>query len=232
MDTINNMKSTHLISTRPQQPISSRTLGEAVVNQLREEILSGAIPPGQPLWQERLAERFGVSRVPIREALRLLSTEGLVSLQSHHSAVVTSLGKSEIEELFVIAGSLDLAAVNHGVPRLSDDDLRRMKGCLESMEKLRHEPAEWLALNLEFHLITTQAAGWPRVEALVVESRRNIARCVKPMYDRCVDEWHAQHQEIYSACAARDVERTKQLLDAHWQYTVDSIEEAPPSGTA
>jgi len=205
-------------------PIASRTLGEAVLRQLREEILAGAISPGQALSQERLATRFGVSRVPIREALRHLAAEGLVTMQSHHSAVVTSLDRNEVEELIVLAGALDLAAVNRGVPRLTDDDLRRMEECVSRMESLRNRPTEWLSLNLEFHLITTQAAGWPRVEALVIESRRNIGRYVRPMYERCVDAWHAQHQAIYAACSARDVDLTKRLLDAHWAYTVNSIE--------
>lgn len=206
-------------------PLESRTLADGVTRRLREAILSGELQPGQELRQEKIAANFGVSRVPVREALRVLAAEGLITLRSHHSATITKLSKADVQELVLIAGALDLAAVHRGVPQLTDGDLARMKACIEEMESLEDNPAAWLSLNLEFHLITTEASMWPRLQAMVVESRRNIGRFVTPMFYRCVNDWHAQHKAIYEACKARDAELVKRELDAHWQYTVNTIDD-------
>lgn len=203
--------------------LASRTLAEAVTNQLREAILTGELKPGQPLWQEQLADRFNVSRVPIREALRHLAAEGLVTLQSHHSAVVTALSKDEVEELVVIAATLDLAAVGRAIARINAGDLAQMKRCLTEMKKNQDKPEQWLALNLEFHLITIRAAGWSRIESLAIDSRRNIGRYVSPVYEQSVHEWDRQHGAIYQAFAAGDEARVKREIEVHWKYTVQSI---------
>jgi len=203
--------------------LTTRTLADAVAQQLREAIVTGELRPGQPLWQEQLAERFGVSRVPIREALRHLAAEGLVTMQSHRSACVTSLSRSELEELIVIASALDTASVERAIPRLTTNELDHMKDCLVRMQKVMDRPQEWLNLNVEFHLITIRASGWPRLESLIIEARRNLGRYVLPMYERAVEEWDRQHGAIYKALLAGNEEQTKREIQAHWQYTMKTI---------
>lgn len=205
--------------SKPDAP-PSRTLADVVTGRLREAILSGHIAPGQELRQEQIAARFGVSRVPVREALRALAAEGLVTLRSHHSASITVLSRSEVQELVVIAGALDLAALEEAVSRLTESDLDRMQRCLEAMEALENCPSKWLALNLEFHLIPTEASGWSRLRALAVESRRNMGRFVVPIFPRCVRTWHRQHRAIYEAFRARDLIAARRELEAHWKYTL------------
>lgn len=146
-----------------------------------------------------------------------------MTLQSHHSAVVTSLSKTEVEELIVIASALDIASVDRAVPRLTTKELDQMKDILVEMRTLRDRPKEWLRLNLEFHLITIRASGYPRLESLVIELRRNLGRYVAPVYERAVRDWDDQHCAIYEACLAGDEQRTKQEIEAHWQYSVKVI---------
>jgi DNA-binding GntR family transcriptional regulator len=203
----------------PSAPLISRTIAEAVTLQLRQTILSGEYKPGTVLSQEHLASRFGVSRVPIREALKHLASEGLVTLQAHHSAVVSTYSVAQIEELVFIASALDVAAMRRAMPTMGEHELRHMGELLAAMRKCEDKPAEWLPLNLEFHLVPIRVVGWPQLELVVVESRRNLGRFVSPIYSDTLRSWDAQHGEIYEACKAGNAEQAQALLEHHWLFT-------------
>ena len=89
------------------QPISRQTLATMTVDSLRESILRGRYPEGQPLRQDAIAEQLGVSRIPVREALRQLESEGLVTFSPHKGAVVSTLSVGEIEELFELRAIIE-----------------------------------------------------------------------------------------------------------------------------
>ena len=200
-------------------PIISRTIAEAVTLRLRQSILSGEFPPGTILSQELLASRFEVSRVPIREALKHLANEGLVRIQAHHSAVVSTYSAAQIEELVFIAGSLDVAAMRRAMPVMGAAEIRQMGELLAAMRKSEDKPTEWLSLNLDFHLLPIRVIGWPQLELLVVESRRNIGRFVMPTYKDMLRAWDAQHGEIFDACRSGNAEQAQALVQHHWNYT-------------
>jgi DNA-binding GntR family transcriptional regulator len=203
----------------PDAPLISRTIAEAVTIKLRQAILSGDFKPGTVLSQEQLASQFDVSRVPIREALKHLANEGLVTLQAHHSAVVSTYTTAQIEELVFIASALDVAAMRRAMPVMKEADLRHMGDLLAAMRKCEDKPDEWLPLNLEFHLVPIRVAAWPQLELLVVESRRNLGRFVQPIYADTLRSWDAQHGEIYDACRSGNAEKAQSLLEHHWLFT-------------
>ena len=207
----------------PEAPLISRTIAEAVTIKLRQAILSGAFQPGTVLSQEHLASQFGVSRVPIREALKHLATEGLVTLQAHHSALVSTYTIAQIEELVFIASALDVAAMRRAMTMMQDAELRHMGELLAAMRKCEDKPAEWLPLNLEFHLVPIRAAAWPQLELLVIESRRNLGRFVQPIYADTLRSWDTQHGEIYDACKSGDAEKAQALLEHHWLFTFQEM---------
>lgn len=206
-----------------EAPLISRTIAEAVTLKLRQAILSGEYKPGTVLSQEQLATHFGVSRVPIREALKHLASEGLVTLQAHHSALVSTYTTAQIEELVFIASGLDVAAMRRAMPIMRETELRHMGDLLAAMRKCEDKPAEWLSLNLEFHLVPIRVLAWPQLELLVVESRRNLGRFVQPLYADALRSWDAQHGEIYDACKAGNAERAQALLEHHWLFSYQEM---------
>ena len=203
-----------------------RTLAEAVTTTLRRAILSGQFHPGERLWQDRLSQQFGVSRIPVREALRQLASEGLVTLQAHRSAVVTDLTADELEELYTIGGTLEALAAARGVPRLTDHDLVTLGDLLDQMRQCEDRPATWFELNLQFHMVVPRASGWPRLIRLIEEARKNLGRYVVAprIYEANLRAWHDQHVEFYEACRDRDVAQARHLAEVHWTYSSEALQ--------
>jgi DNA-binding GntR family transcriptional regulator len=212
---------------------TARTVSESVTARLREEIVTGQLAPGERLSQDQLAERFGVSRIPVREALRQLSSEGLVDLPSHRGATVSQLSPEEIAELIAIAGTLEGAATTRGATRLSKAELEQMRKLLDAMRNIEDRPQEWYRLNVAFHMVLTRASGWTRLAKLVEETRQNIMRyVVQPdVHHSQVRVWHQQHCEIYMACEADDAARIAKLSSHHWRYSTEVLLEriSPPA---
>src|SRR5215208_4995895 len=108
------------------------TTPDLIADSLREEILRGAIPPGQPLRQEELADRFGVSRLPVRDALLRLEAQGLVEVFPNRGAFVVSLSADEVREIYDLRILLEGDAVEQSVPRMTVDDRRRIEAAHEA----------------------------------------------------------------------------------------------------
>src|SRR3954453_11705892 len=102
------------------------TTPDLIAESLRDEILRGGIPPGQPLRQEELAERFGVSRLPVRDALMRLETQGLVHVYPNRGAFVISLSGDEVREIYEMRLLLEGDILERAVPRMTPDDWRRI----------------------------------------------------------------------------------------------------------
>jgi DNA-binding GntR family transcriptional regulator len=120
---------------------------------LRERILRGDYPEGEPLRQDALAEELGVSRIPVREALRQLEAEGLVTFSPHRGAVVSSLSLAEIDELFELRASIESDLLARAVPAMTDEQLDRAVDVLDEFEiaLATGEVTRWGPLNWHFH---------------------------------------------------------------------------------
>src|SRR3954453_19675644 len=106
-------------------PIQRQTIASMTVEALRERILRGDYPEGEPLRQDALADELGVSRIPVREALRQLEAEGVVTFNPHRGAVVSSLSLDEIHELFELRADIESDRLNRAVPRMAKEQLDR-----------------------------------------------------------------------------------------------------------
>src|SRR5437762_13748264 len=109
---------------------SSHTAQDVVLSAMREAILTAALPPGMRLRQEKLAVMFGTSRIPVREALRALEYEGLVTSFPYRGFTVTELDADDIEEVYDLRVLLESHAVRLAVPLMTDDDLRMLEELL------------------------------------------------------------------------------------------------------
>src|SRR5512133_2256076 len=134
-------------------PIRRQTRAGMTADAIRERILRGRYPEGEPLRQDAIGIELGVSRIPVREALRQLEAEGLVTFNPHRGAVVSSLSLADIEEVFALRADIECDLIRRALPRLGDGDVRRAREILDAYDRaLRDgEVAAWGALNWQFH---------------------------------------------------------------------------------
>src|SRR5919198_1771827 len=103
-------------SPAPSLPLRRQTLAGMTLEAVRERILSGVYPEGEPLRQDAIADELGVSRIPIREALRQLEAEGLVVFNPHRGAIVSSLSLDEIDEVFALRAEIESGLIRRAIP--------------------------------------------------------------------------------------------------------------------
>ena len=142
-----------------------------ISSQLRTEILHGDVAPGSKLAQVGLAERFGVSRIPVRDALAILAGEGLVQPLSNATAIVTRMSVEELQELYELRLSIEPRTTEIAVPNVGRADVLYMRKQLAIMS----EPIDartWLAANTEFHAAVYRRANRPRTIELIEQLRR------------------------------------------------------------
>jgi len=157
------MKPMNLSELAAQAMRTHRTTPSLVAEVLREAILRGVLKGGQPLPQDELAARFGLSRIPIREALRQLEGEGLVTVYPHRGAVVSELSGEELQEMCEIRIALETAAVRLAIPHLDGETLSRAEAILTATDRETDVVAHWSKNNWTFHSTLYMPAHRPRL---------------------------------------------------------------------
>lgn len=204
---------------RETRPLLRQTLASAAVDAIRERILDRTYPEGEPLRQDVLAADLGVSRIPIREALRQLEAEGLVTFNPHRGAVVSSLSIAEVEELFELRAELESDLLRRAVPLLTDDDIARAEEVLDEYEAAFRDRdiAAWGDLNWQFHSTLYSAALRPVTMGVVERLHLHTNRYARMQLALTHGESRAQeeHRAIVAAARQRSAGRACALLNAH-----------------
>src|SRR4051812_35367944 len=154
----------------PESAIPRQSLTSAVADKLREEIIRGTIPEGAQLRQDAIAMQYHVSRIPVREALRQLEAEGLITIVPNRGAIVPVLAPEDVEELFTIRALLEPELLKLSIPRLTQGDFSQAETILRKFEtELRSEGhvATWGRLNWQFHSILYSRADRPRFLSII-----------------------------------------------------------------
>jgi DNA-binding GntR family transcriptional regulator len=201
------------------QPLVRRTVAGAVVEALRERILDGGYPSGAQLRQEMLAVELGVSRIPVREALRQLEAEGLVAFAPHKGAVVSGFSLAEIDELFELRALLESDLVRRAVPRLTAERLEHAGEVLTRFDAALRDGdvAAWGELNWGFHSTLYAAAARPVTLATVERLHRHAERYMRMQLALTHGESRAtsEHREILARCGRGDARGASSLVSAH-----------------
>jgi DNA-binding GntR family transcriptional regulator len=187
-----------------------------VTQTLRRAILRGALVGGQILRQESLAKQLGVSRVPVREAIRQLSSEGLVQITTYRGAVVAALSADDIREIYDIRVGLETTALRLALPHLSPAMLGRAATVLAEIEAAM-EAVEWGARNWLFHITLYTPAQRPRLLALIRTMHDNVGRYLQ-VYPALMQQQHysqQEHQQLLAACQAQDEQAALRILRQH-----------------
>jgi DNA-binding GntR family transcriptional regulator len=200
-------------------PIQRQTLSSMTVDALRERILRGRFPEGEPLRQDAIAAELGVSRIPVREALRQLEAEGLVTFSPHRGAVVSTLSLQEIIELFEVRADIESDLLRRAIPGMTTEDHARAKEILDLYEIALQsgEVSTWGELNWQFHSTLYAPAGRQFTMGIVKNLHQHSDRYLRMQLSLTHGETRAktEHRAIAVAARKKDVKKASQLLRDH-----------------
>jgi DNA-binding GntR family transcriptional regulator len=201
--------------------IRFRTKQEYVYRSLRDAIVRGELGPGQRLVVDEIGRQLEVSAIPIREALQLLQSEGLVLSAPHVGATVAPISEDEVHEIFAIMEGLETVGVREAARRLDDVGIARLSGVVAEMDAAAaaQDYERWAALNGELHRAINDIARMPllremtdRVLARWERLRRHYFQGV--LVPRVVQA-QEEHHVLLAALARRDPDGAEQIVRAH-----------------
>jgi DNA-binding GntR family transcriptional regulator len=217
--------------------ITRRSLHGELVDLLHDMVLEGELRPGDKINEQALCARFGVSRTPLREALKVLASGGLVILSPNRGASIARISPQEINELFPIMGALEALAGELAAQNISDAGIAEIRNMHEQM--VRHyekrEAAPYLKINRAIHEAIFTAAGNAELTQLyhTVMVRTHAVRFTAKKSPARWDEAVEDHVQILAALEARDGPRLGVLLKEHLRHKAGMVHEslAEPPGT-
>ncbi len=208
---------------------------ELVAAVLREAITAGHLRGNQPLPQDEIAAQLDVSHIPVREALRQLQSEGLVTYQQNRGASVTALTPGEIREIYEIRAILETAAISQACRQLPPEKLARAAGILDDAERTT-DPAVWGSLDVEFHELIYALEDRPRLHELIAGLLRRVDRywLSHGLMLRHRAEFEREHRALLDAVTQGDAVAAGTFLRGHLAGASDLLitEMASLEGTA
>lgn len=204
------------------------TAQDAVLGALREDILTGVLGPGDQLVQESLAERYGVSRVPLREALKTLESEGQVVYHPHRGYFVVELSVDDLREVYHLRALLEDAALRAAVPALDPTDIADIADLASEIDRAAAEGDVMLMTdaNRRFHFAMYDAAGMPRLSRLL-RQLWEATDAYRALYYQGPDNRlrvTAEHGRMITALQDGDVDLLVALHDEHRAHSVAAVE--------
>lgn len=189
---------------------------ELVAAVLREAITAGVLRANQPLPQDEIAAQLHVSHIPVREALRQLQSEGLVSYQANRGATVTALTPEEIQEIYEIRAILETAAIRRAAPRLTPAALGRAEAILAGAESTS-DSSSWGSLDVDFHRVAYALDDRPRLDELITGLLRRVDRywTLHGLMLTHREPFEREHRAILAALVRQDGDAAAELLEAH-----------------
>lgn len=206
-------------------------LGNVVTRQVRDAILEGRLKPGIRVRQQELARQFGVSRIPVREALRRLESEGLITLVPHSGARVARVDIGECIELYRLRELIEPMAIAESAPNLSDRQLTALHALLSEIEDSSDDIPRWLELDRRFHLESYAGAPLPRART-IIEQFWNQTQQYRRAYlgterGSKLEVANTEHHLIFDALEQRDGDDAANRLRSHVRRTRIALSRHP-----
>lgn len=202
----------------------SNVASQRIADRLRTQILSGELAPGERIRQEELADEFGASRIPVREALRILVTDGLVTMVANQGAWVSSLTMDECTEQYLIRERIEPLLLAQSMPHLDATTRDKLEALLNRMEKVT-TVTEFIALDREFHALTYSGCAHGTL-ADIIEQLWNTTQHYRRVYSELVrgtgsglKMTHLEHRLLLDAITRKDSDDAERILAGHIRRT-------------
>lgn len=218
------------MATLETTPIERRSLHAELADRVREMIVQGELEPGAKIPERELCEAFNVSRTPLREALKVLASEGFVVLTPNRGAAVSRLTRADIEEAFPVIGALESLAGELACANATDAEIAQIAKLHERMaaHHAAGERTPYFRLNEQIHDAIAEAARNPTLCRMQTSlaSRVRRARYFANISQYRWDQAMAEHEEIIQALKARQGKKLGEILKRHLEHKLEAVSAA------
>ncbi len=199
-------------------PLARRALYQDVADRLRQQIFARELEPGSWIDELKLAGAFGISRTPLREALKVLAVEGLVTLKAGRGAYVTEMSRTDVEQVYHLLALLESDAAAQVAAHASAEQRAELAALHAQLEKQVRQRDAFFATNERFHMLLLQMAGNRWAQQLVADLRKvmKLNRHHSLFKQGRLAESLEEHRALMKAIAARDGVAARRLMQAHF----------------
>jgi DNA-binding GntR family transcriptional regulator len=204
--------------------LAPRALYEEVAELLRQRIFSRELEPGSWIDELKLAEEYGISRTPLREALKVLAAEGLVTMKVRRGAYVTEVSDKDLTDVYHLLSLLESDAAGVVAQRASDAELAELKALHAELEAALPDRDRFFAINERFHMRVLEIADNRWREQMVADLRKvmKLNRHNSLFKTGRIEESLAEHRAIMTALLARNAALTQQRMHEHFQNGLEA----------
>lgn len=209
-------------STAP--PLAPRALYQEVADRLRQQIFSRRLEPGTWIDELRLAAEFGISRTPLREALKVLAVEGLVTMKLRRGAYVTEMTAADVAQVYHLMALLESDAAATVAREAGTAGVAELQSLHDRLETQVRERDAFFATNEQFHLALLRLAGNRWAQQIVADLRKvmKLNRQLSLLKQGRLDESLAEHRALMAAIAAHEPEQARSLMRAHFDNGLEA----------
>lgn len=209
------------------EPIIRRSLHDEVASRVRDMIIEGALEPGARIYEEQLAKMLGVSRTPMREALKTLASEGLIELAAARGAVVKRFSPKDVRDMLDVLAVLEAFAARLACKAASDEQIAELRALHDRMVaffKSRNR-LEYYKLNQDFHSGVLRLSGNAALQSahLAIQARLKRIRYIGNSEPRKWNDAMSEHEEMIRRLEARDAEGLAAILALHMEHTWERV---------
>ena len=204
--------------------LSPRALYQEVAELLRQRIFSRALPPGSWIDEMKIAEEYGISRTPLREALKVLAAEGLVTMKVRRGAYVTEMSDQDLSDVYHLLSLLESDAAGDVALHATDDQVQELQTLHDELEAAAGEHDRFFQLNEQFHMRLLEIAGNRWRNQMVTDLRKvmKLNRHNSLFKTGRIQESLREHRDIMRSLAQRDAKATVRKMQAHFQNGLEA----------
>jgi DNA-binding GntR family transcriptional regulator len=204
--------------------LAPRALYEEVAELLRQRIFKRELEPGSWIDEMKLAEEYGISRTPLREALKVLATEGLVTMKVRRGAYVTEVSDKDLTDVYHLLSLLESDAAGVVAEKATDAQIKELQTLHKELEGAAGNREKFFALNERFHMRLLEIAGNRWRDQMVADLRKvmKLNRHNSLLKSGRIEESLAEHRAIMAALARRDAKGTVSKMQAHFRSGLEA----------
>ncbi|SFU54115.1 transcriptional regulator, GntR family [Polaromonas sp. YR568] len=204
--------------------LTPRALYEEVAELLRQRIFNRELVPGSWIDELKLAEEYGISRTPLREALKVLATEGLVTMKVRRGAYVTEVSERDLADVYHLLALLESDAAGVVATQATASQLKELQGLHNELEKAAGNRERFFEINETFHMRLLEIANNRWRDQMVADLRKvmKLNRHNSLLKSGRIEESLAEHRAIMQALAARDADATAQRMREHFRNGLEA----------